>query len=638
VATGGSAANTQNVADSDLELVAVGNPTKQSFAVQRFDNCDSSKITGEQAFIVHQGQTYSFDPRVKLLKNTLGAPAGGSVGDICPTVTRSFLNAFSCVRRASCGSAAARSVEITLNETSLRRWYTGSSRYVYYVTNLRLDSPFDGSPCSGATRWRRLAGVCAAPSALDAATQTIFANALRSSTDANPFVRDIVLPGSASCSASAGVSLEVDGTCYTHVHPNEFSVYDLTRWGLPSTPGVHPGGSNNIYKWAATEGVVNLPFPASHPMSRWNDENLLQIPLIGRWGDVVDFQALSTDLQTDDFASFVGAADAAVGSFESCGAPGEVGTNAFFGHRYIIPGGTDNEQNAMLEWPYALTHGKSMAWLNNVFQAKDQLRQRVAWALSQIFVMGDNNELIQNSVDAWANYADIFVRHAFGNYRDMMREVSYNPIMSYYLTYIESQSYQVSRTYPDENYAREIMQLFSIGLWKLNEDGTIKRKESDPNVFQETYTDQDIVDFARIWTGFDTQPLRSNIERLTRDVRNMHDPLQVKPAWRDKLPKTKLDAGYIGDGYPLCFELGSQPWRRPGAKFVYTGTTSIEGTLVDTQDPVLLKNRPRFQFQEDSPLFNLLCGPRTSTGDCTFPSEVVLDSIVPCQGQECEVI
>ena len=82
---------------------------------------------------------------------------------------------------------------------------------------------------------------------------------------------------------------------------------------------------------------------------------------------------------------------------------------------------------------------------------------------------------------------------------------------------------------PDENYAREFMQLFTIGLWKLNEDGTAQLDENGQRI--PTYSNEDIMTFARAWTGFDDQPARGNIEHYIGDNSdNFVDPSMLKPA------------------------------------------------------------------------------------------------------------
>lgn len=90
-------------------------------------------------------------------------------------------------------------------------------------------------------------------------------------------------------------------------------------------------------------------------------------------------------------------------------------------------------------------------------RAHDQLRQKVAWGLSQQFVIsGDGFPRTHvRDIEQWTQYHDIFVRHAFGNLRDVMREVTYSPMQGKYLTFLGSRSFARSGTYPDENFARE---------------------------------------------------------------------------------------------------------------------------------------------------------------------------------------
>ena len=116
----------------------------------------------------------------------------------------------------------------------------------------------------------------------------------------------------------------------------------------------------------------------------------------------------------------------------------------------------------------------------------------------------------------FVNYGDVFVRNAFGNYRDILREVSYSPMMAEMLSFLDSASsfYALNRegriSRPDENYAREIMQLFSIGLYELNMNGTHKiGTDGEP---LQTYENTDIATFAKAWTGFQRHGSRSNYE------------------------------------------------------------------------------------------------------------------------------
>jgi len=116
---------------------------------------------------------------------------------------------------------------------------------------------------------------------------------------------------------------------------------------------------------------------------------------------------------------------------------------------------------------------KQIVWYQMALTADDVLRQKMAWALSQIFVVGEEGSNQATRSERWLVYYDIFVRHAFGNFRDILGEVTYSPHMGRYLTYDSNRKADpVAGTFPDENYAREVMQLFTIGLWMLNQDGT----------------------------------------------------------------------------------------------------------------------------------------------------------------------
>ncbi len=129
---------------------------------------------------------------------------------------------------------------------------------------------------------------------------------------------------------------------------------------------------------------------------------------------------------------------------------------------------------------------------------EDHLRQRVAFALSEIFVISFQDGNIANYPRGTAAYYDILATHAFGNYRTMLEEITLNPMMGNYLTMLRNRKEEGTRV-PDENYAREVMQLFSIGLYELNADGTQKLVNGQP---VETYTSTDIQGLAKVFTGW----------------------------------------------------------------------------------------------------------------------------------------
>ncbi len=141
--------------------------------------------------------------------------------------------------------------------------------------------------------------------------------------------------------------------------------------------------------------------------------------------------------------------------------------------------------------------------------APDQLRQRVKFALSQIVVVSAESAVIANAADGHANYIDLLGEHAFGNYRALIEVVSTSPMMGLYLSHLRNQKANVTTgSVPDENYAREIMQLFTIGLLELNLDGTPKLVNNAP---VETYSNADITGLARVFTGWSwAAPTTSN--------------------------------------------------------------------------------------------------------------------------------
>lgn len=127
----------------------------------------------------------------------------------------------------------------------------------------------------------------------------------------------------------------------------------------------------------------------------------------------------------------------------------------------------------------------------------DQLRQRMVFALSQIFVVSDLN--IHDPL-VMGHYMDVLSSNAFGNYRDLMQDITYAPATARFLTYLRNLPADSSTgRQPDENYARELVQLFTLGLVQLNMDGTpVVDGDGKP---VEIYSNEDIVGLARVFTG-----------------------------------------------------------------------------------------------------------------------------------------
>ena len=174
---------------------------------------------------------------------------------------------------------------------------------------------------------------------------------------------------------------------------------------------------------------------------------------------------------------------------------------------------------------------RSLYW-DAMVEAPDQLRQRMVFALSQILVVSDED------VDgplAMAYYMDLLSDNAFGNYRDLLEDITYSPAMADYLTYLRNRKGNESKgRTPDENYARELLQLFTIGLVELNPDGTVKLDAQGQEI--ETYTNDDIIGLARVFTGLGLDGGSFG----SRDDALKYVPLAVYPDQHSELEKSFL--------------------------------------------------------------------------------------------------
>ncbi|MEM8767585.1 MAG: DUF1800 family protein [Pseudomonadota bacterium] len=179
---------------------------------------------------------------------------------------------------------------------------------------------------------------------------------------------------------------------------------------------------------------------------------------------------------------------------------------------YLMPS-VQNVVDSVPEPNDYLFAATTAAFWRNAIAGPDQLRQRMAFALSQIFVVsnGVGDELSEHP-EAVSTFQDILIRGAFGNYRDLMEAVTYSPAMAYYLTYLGNLPGDAATgRKPDENYARELLQLFSIGVVELNPDGSERLDGSGRPI--ESYGNADIEGLARVFTG-----LNLNEAELERSV------------------------------------------------------------------------------------------------------------------------
>ena len=188
--------------------------------------------------------------------------------------------------------------------------------------------------------------------------------------------------------------------------------------------------------------------------------------------------------------------------------------------------------------------GDYMIW-NQLMTSGDAVRKRVALALSEFFVVslsGLNFPWRSHAIAAWW---DMLVSNAFGNYRKLLEDVTLNAAMGYYLNTKGNKKENTSNgRAPDENYGREVMQLFTLGLYQLNVDGSEKRDASGNKL--ESYTQGDITNIARIFTGWDfdqTQNVNTVEPVSNRTISNTaftRIPMRLTPANHSTLAATFL--------------------------------------------------------------------------------------------------
>lgn len=291
----------------------------------------------------------------------------------------------------------------------------------------------------------------------------------------------------------------------------------------------------------------------------------------------------------------------------------------------------------------------------------------MAWSLYQLVNVG----VASNADNTESNLAtyDVYLKNCFGSYFDILKEMTFNSKMAEQFNYVDSSatrfSWDSSGTliFPDENYggslscnfvlygtlkqsqswflpihvseAREIMQLYTIGLHELHDDGTETRDEFDRVV--QTYTNTDILSNARIFTGFTFTARRGNTEELFRSEKSRIDPLRIEVDKHDFFPKTSVDGNWIGDRFPLCVDLPQHSFLKIGAKYEFRGGSSLPMHQYHPRNWDSDENIKRFVLDKaSSDLYNKLCNPDVE-GACRFAQTVILDANLACYGNECRV-
>ena len=198
---------------------------------------------------------------------------------------------------------------------------------------------------------------------------------------------------------------------------------------------------------------------------------------------------------------------------------------------------TATGENPQFDW-----RNRQSAWWKLALTAPDQLRQRVAFALSQILVVSEQNPTLYNNSLNLAHYYDHLVNGAFGNFRELLENVTLSPMMGVYLTSLRNAKATIDArtgaavTSPDENYAREVMQLFTIGLHQLHPDGTLKLDPSGVPI--PTYDQKTITEVAKVFTGWAFASDTTNANNFRGAAANYLATMVLFPTFHEDGAKT----------------------------------------------------------------------------------------------------
>ena len=194
--------------------------------------------------------------------------------------------------------------------------------------------------------------------------------------------------------------------------------------------------------------------------------------------------------------------------------------------------------SSFTNWNAIHPPNRQSAWFKVALTANDQLRQRVAYALSQILVVSDIGLGDDSRSEPLANYYDILGNGAFGNFRTLLENITLSPMMGEYLSSLRNAKATFDTagnaiTTPDENYAREVMQLFTIGLVRLQPDGTLMLGSDGLPI--PTYNQTTITEMAKVFTGW-AYPSTSSTAFRTASA-NYISPMQLFAAFHDDTAK-----------------------------------------------------------------------------------------------------
>jgi uncharacterized protein (DUF1800 family) len=262
------------------------------------------------------------------------------------------------------------------------------------------------------------------------------------------------------------------GAVYTKWQPVAGS-YDISATPYAAAGGSGLAGPKATLKLTVTGGTSPPPVASDKPANRNEAARFLSQATFGPTDQDI------TDLMNDGYTTWI----------EKQFIKPTSESHLDFFTRVLDSNGQGNDKEVVATF-----------W-KQVLKGEDQLRLRMAYALSQIFVISLNDGDVDNYDRAVAQWLDMLKSHSFGNYRDLLQSVSVNPMMGIYLSHLANQKADsVTGRVPDENYAREVMQLFSIGLVELNLDGSPRLDGSSKPI--ETYSPKDVSELAKVFTGW----------------------------------------------------------------------------------------------------------------------------------------
>jgi len=416
------------------------------------------------------GNWLAFDPRINLIDNSLdnvsrGKDSQNKFDASCSDVPRTFLNEDSCyfsTEMGACGRSSIPDIAIPLTAESIAKLQNHTNVHIYALSGL---VPY-ASPCKSdqRSRWKQVdASNCAS-------SPTTFTNMETHNTlqrlliDAEGSVlKDITFTSqdNATCdvqdtvpSSKKRILVQAESMCWELAHPDYNEVYDMTFWMTENEVKLYHYGNFAVNNSAFLDLSDNL--------TQWETKKHMY-HLLGRLENSVSFRDLPSNLQLESVQNEfeVGGVNQ-MNAIVICGSPGEIKND----HKLI-----ETRYNMQLDAKdtdfniWELEKQRQVVWTSIVLSSSDQLRQRMAWALSQIFAISPEQMNLRGQTEMFHTYYDIFVRHAFGNFKDILKEVSYSPAMGIMLSYrsSKSSSYQMKKwrklNFPDENFAREVMQV-----------------------------------------------------------------------------------------------------------------------------------------------------------------------------------